>query len=91
MKSYDLLSCVWEITLKCNLKCVHCGSAAGKNRENELTDEESLNLCEDIKKTGCKSLALMGGEPLLRRNFWDISKKIKDLKMDLCVITNGTI
>lgn len=91
MKNYDLLSCVWEITLKCNLKCFHCGSAAGKNRDNELTDDESLKLCEDIKKTGCKSVALMGGEPLLRKNFWDIAKKIKDLKMDLCVITNGTI
>lgn len=91
MKKYNLLSCVWELTLKCNLKCIHCGSAAGKKRDNELSKEEALNLCEDLKKTGCKSVALMGGEPLLSDYFFDVACKIRELSMDLCVITNGTV
>ncbi len=82
---------MWELTLKCNLSCIHCGSTAGKERENELTLDESLKLCYELKKVGCKSVALMGGEPFLSKNFWSIAEKIKELGMDLCVITNGTI
>ncbi|MEF3279798.1 MAG: radical SAM protein [Elusimicrobiota bacterium] len=91
MNKYNLLSCVWELTLRCNLNCIHCGSTAGKERENELIIDESIRLCYDLKKTGCRSVALMGGEPLLSKNFWQVAKKIKELDMDLCVITNGTI
>ena len=91
MSNYKLLSCVWEITLGCNLNCIHCGSTAGKKRENELTTKEAVDLCYDLKKSGCQSVALMGGEPFLRADFWEISYKIKELGMDLCIITNGTI
>ena len=34
--------CVWEITLRCNLACSHCGSRAGTARQNELTTDEAL-------------------------------------------------
>ncbi|MEW5951923.1 MAG: radical SAM protein [Elusimicrobiota bacterium] len=88
---YRLECAVWEITLKCNLNCIHCGSCAGEKREKELSREEALKLCEDLKEAGCLSVALMGGEPLLRPDFWDIAEKVRALGMDLSVITNGTI
>ncbi len=91
MRKYELLSCVWEITLACNLKCLHCGSSAGKKRDDELDLDKSLKLCVDLKKTGCKAVALMGGEPLLSPHFKDIAIKIRELGMELCVITNGTL
>jgi len=90
-KKFNLLSCVWELTLSCNLNCIHCGSTAGKKRDNELNLDESFNLCEDLKKTGCRSVALMGGEPLIHKNFWSIAEKIRELNMNLCIITNGTV
>lgn len=80
---------VWEITLACNLNCIHCGSAAGKARSDELSTEEALQLCDDLKRIGCKGIALMGGEPLLRHDWVTISEKVHDLDMELSIITNG--
>ena len=56
-----------------------------------MDTEEALKLCEDLKKTGCLGVALMGGEPFLRKDIWIIASKIKELGMELSVITNGTI
>ncbi len=80
---------VWEITLACNLNCIHCGSAAGKARIDELSTEEALHLCEDLKGIRCQGVALMGGEPLLRPDWDIISKRVHDLGMELSIITNG--
>jgi len=91
MSKYNLISCVWEFTLACNLRCIHCGSTAGKKREDELSTDEAIKLCYDLKKTGCKSIALMGGEPFLRKDFWIVARKIRELEMELSVITNGTV
>lgn len=82
---------VWEITLKCNLKCIHCGSSAGKARHNELTTEESLRLCQDIAELGFKGVTLFGGEPFLREDWSIIGKKIKDLGLKLSVVSNGFV
>ena len=87
-----LLSCaVWEFTLACNLHCMHCGSSAGKKREDELSTAEALKLCRDLSDAGCRGVALMGGEPLLREDFWAVAANIRELGMELSVITNGTI
>ena len=88
---YILASTVWEFTLDCNLRCIHCGSNAGRKRDDELTTSEAEGLCHDLKKTGCRRIALMGGEPLLRKDFWHIASLIRELGMELSVITNGTV
>lgn len=80
---------VWEITLACNLNCIHCGSAAGRKRPDELSLQESLQLLEDLKEIGCKGVALMGGEPLLRPDWHLLAERVKDLDMALSIITNG--
>ena len=85
-------SCVvWELSLACNLKCLHCGSTAGGGRAGELSPAEALALCDDLKRTGCLGVALMGGEPLLRRDFFEIAARVRELGMELSVITNGTV
>ncbi len=88
---YDLACVVWELTLACNLKCLHCGSTAGGRRAEELSTREALDLCADLKKSGCRGVALMGGEPLLRKDFFEIAARVRELGMELSVITNGTI
>ena len=72
---------VWELTLECNLKCLHCGSSAGVKRADELTTKEALKLCHDLSDIGFKGIALMGGEVFLRKDWPIISKEIKDLGM----------
>ena len=80
---------VWEITLACNLNCIHCGSAAGRKRDDELSTEEALQLCDDLKGIGCQGVALMGGEPLLRPDWVTLSERVHDRGMELSIITNG--
>ncbi len=89
--TYTLECAVWEFTLACNLNCIHCGSSAGSRRSDELTSAEAVELCLDLKRAGCLGVALMGGEPLLRKDFWQIAELIRSLGMELSVITNGTI
>jgi len=89
--NFLLASAVWEFTLECNLNCLHCGSSAGTKRGDELTTAEAEKLCHDLKKTGCLAITLMGGEPLLREDFWQIASLIRALGMELTIITNGTV
>ena len=74
---------VWEITLKCNSNCIHCGSKAGKARPDELNTEESLKLVKEIRECGYKGVALMGGEPLIRDDWYEIAREIKKNKLEL--------
>jgi len=80
---------VWELTLKCNLNCLHCGSSAGKIRSDELSTKEAIRLCHNLSDLNCKGIALMGGEVFLRHDWQIIAKEIKDLGMTVSVITNG--
>lgn len=80
---------LWEITLRCNFKCIHCAARAGKPRENELTTDEALALCDQIAQLGIPGVALMGGEPLLRRDWTEIAAKLRDLGVHVGLITNG--
>ena len=82
---------IWEMTLKCNLNCIHCGSSAGLSRANELSTKEALKVCEDLANIGTKGVALMGGEIFLRKDWYEISRKIKDLGMALSIVTNGYV
>ncbi|WXG44557.1 MAG: radical SAM protein [Promethearchaeati archaeon SRVP18_Atabeyarchaeia-1] len=80
---------VWEVTLKCNMRCLHCGSSAGKARPDELTTEESIRLCSDLKKIGCGGVALIGGEVFLRDDWFEIAEEVKRLRMSLSIVSNG--
>lgn len=89
--SYKLKCAVWEFTLKCNLRCSHCGSSAGIPRVKELTTKECFKLCEELAELGCEDVSLMGGEPFLRNDWVSVSQCIKDLGMNLNFVSNGTI
>ena len=90
-KRYIPIIAVWETTLNCNMKCLHCGSSAGRSREKELTTQEGLDLCRDLKKLGTRRVTLMGGEPLLRKDWYDFAKGIRNLGMNVTIISNGLL
>ncbi|MEH2231812.1 MAG: nif11-class peptide radical SAM maturase 3 [Nostoc sp.] len=79
---------VWEITLKCNLACSHCGSRAGHKRANELSPEEALDLVKQMAEVGIKEVTLIGGEAFLRPDWLEIAKAINEAGM-LCGMTTG--
>ncbi len=88
---YNLRDAIWEFTLKCNLNCDHCGSSAGVERESELTTEECLEVCTQLAELHCENVCLMGGEPFLRDDWYEISRYINSLNMDLSFVSNGLV
>ena len=83
--------CVWELTLKCNMKCKHCGSVAGKARENELTVDECLNVAEQLVDLGCKQVTFIGGEVFLYKGWEKIARKLSESGIYVNLITNGLL
>lgn len=79
---------VWEITLKCNLACQHCGSRAGKARAQELSTAEALGMVRQLAEVGIKEVTLIGGEAFLRHDWLEISKAITNAGM-VCGMTTG--
>src|SRR6187431_624663 len=57
---------VWEITLKCDLACRHCGSRAGHERSDELSTAECLDLVRQMAELGVRETTLIGGEAFVR-------------------------
>jgi radical SAM protein with 4Fe4S-binding SPASM domain len=86
-----IICAVWEFTLGCNLRCSHCGSSAGVARKDELSTEECYRTCEALAELGCRDVALMGGEPLLRDDFYEVGKCVRDLGMNLNIVSNGML
>jgi Y-X(10)_GDL-associated radical SAM protein len=80
---------VWELTLACNLKCVHCGSRAGKRRVNELLTEECLEVVAQLSRLGVRQISLIGGEAYLRRDWLDIIRAIRSCGIDCSIQTGG--
>jgi len=85
------LHAVWELTLRCNLRCRYCGSAAGRARDDELSTDESLRLCEAIRRLGVGRVTLMGGEPFLREDWAAIVAKLQQLGQPVDIISNGQL
>jgi radical SAM protein with 4Fe4S-binding SPASM domain len=83
-----LIYVVWELTLRCDLACKHCGSRAGKPREDELHTEEALDVVRQIAAMGAEEVTLIGGEAYLREDWHVIARAIKDAGM-LCTMTTG--
>src|SRR5262245_28219769 len=57
---------VWELTLRCDLACRHCGSRAGRARPDELSTEEALDVVRQLAELGTREVTLIGGEAYLR-------------------------
>jgi radical SAM protein with 4Fe4S-binding SPASM domain len=83
------LVAVWEYTLACDSKCIHCGSDAKLKRKNELTTLESLDLVDQIASLGFKQIILSGGEPTLRKDWIKIAERIKSKNIEFGVISNA--
>lgn len=79
----------WELTLRCNMNCLHCGSRAGKKRGDELTVDEKLRLADDLTRMGNRKMTLSGGEPLLCEEWPQVAKRLTDGGSRVNMISNG--
>ncbi len=79
---------VWEITLRCDLACRHCGSRAGRSRPDELDTAEALDLVRQMAELGVKEVTLIGGEAYLREDWVEIVRAVRRHGMQ-CTMTTG--
>jgi radical SAM protein with 4Fe4S-binding SPASM domain len=82
-------SVVWELTLRCNMNCAHCGSEAGPSRGLELDHKEALGVCRQLGQMGCEVLTLLGGEPFMREDWDDLATCLDEYGVKVNAITNG--
>lgn len=83
----------WEITRRCNLKCVHCRSSSEIEVANhpDFTFDEAKAIMDDIASYANPVMVLSGGEPLLRPDVFDIAKYGNSKGFRMCLATNGTL
>lgn len=81
----------WNLTKKCNLKCPHCYMEAGKKADYELSTEECLALIDELKALGNEMLILTGGEPLMRKDIFDIARYASEQGIWVVMGTNGVL
>ncbi len=81
--------CVWELTLQCNMRCIHCGSTAGKARKNELTVNECLGIADQLLDLGCRHVCFIGGEVFLYKGWENIARTLVEGGALVNIITNA--
>lgn len=87
----DPLWAVVEVTNRCNLRCPHCASASGRAREDEMSLSEFRAVVADLAALGCERLTILGGEFVLRPDWFDIARAVKESGIALQLITNGLL
>jgi radical SAM protein with 4Fe4S-binding SPASM domain len=82
---------VWDFTHKCNRSCKHCYSNSGAVNEEELTTQQAFAAVDQIADAGVTALAFSGGEPLTRKDFFQVARYASDRGLYVSVASNGTL
>lgn len=80
----------WELTYACNLACVHCLSSSGRRDPRELSTEECIAVIDELRALQVFYVNIGGGEPMLRRDFFDIVEYATTHQVGVKFSTNGT-
>lgn len=92
--TYTAYSVSWNLTQRCNLECAHCymSAYAGADTRGELTTDECRRVMDEIATVNPDVfLILTGGEPLLRRDIWELASYAAEKKFTTVFGTNGVL
>ena len=83
---------VWNMTQRCNLKCIHC-YARSENiaYDNELSENQSIKMIDNLAEFGVPVLLFSGGEPLIHPKVVEYAKYAIEKGMRAVISTNGTL
>ena len=85
----------FELTARCNFNCpmcyVHLSDAQVRQQGGELTAQQWLQIAKDARDRGMIFALLTGGEPLVRRDFFEIYDGMKKLGILLSINSNGSL
>ena len=83
---------VWEMTAACNLRCIHCHARGGQATSDELSTAEARCLLEQLAGVSeFRMMAWTGGEPLVRRDLFDLLAYAQALGFTNTMATNATL
>ena len=83
---------IWNLIRRCNLTCKHCYSiSADTDFKGELSTDEVFTVMDDLKAFRVPVLILSGGEPLMRRDIFDIARRSKAMGFYTALSSNGTL
>lgn len=80
---------VWELTMRCDHACSHCGSRAAQARPDELSTAELLEVADALADLGCREVALIGGEAYLHPGMLDVTRRLHARNVRVIVQTGG--
>jgi len=80
---------VWELTLRCDHACTHCGSRASAARKDELSTEEALGVVDQLADLGAREVVLIGGEAYLHEGFLEVAAKLRAVGVQVVMTTGG--
>ena len=90
--SHDRPLVVWNTTNRCNLRCIHCYiTAEDRSYANELTNEEARTMIDDLAAMKVPVLLFSGGEPLLRRDLFELGAYATQKGIRAVISSNGTL
>ncbi|QTP53395.1 heme d1 biosynthesis radical SAM protein NirJ [Billgrantia sulfidoxydans] len=83
---------IWNLIRRCNLTCKHCYTvSADVDFQGELSTDEVFTVLDDLKRFRVPALILSGGEPLMRPDIFEISRRARELGIYTGLSTNGTL
>lgn len=83
---------VWNMTRRCNLKCVHCyAQAVDPEGKDEINTEQAKGIIKDLADYGSPVMLFSGGEPLVREDLPELAKYATENGMRAVISTNGTL
>src|ERR1700755_1234472 len=80
----------WELTYACNLSCVHCLSSSGRRDPRELSTDECRAVIDELERMQVFYVNLGGGEPTVRKDFWELVEYATAHKVGVKFSTNGS-
>ena len=85
------ISVFWNITGRCNLACRHCAVSSGIRHARGLRLTECRRIIDDMVAFGTREVALSGGEPLCRPDWFELAAYARSYGLTVSVSTNGTL
>ena len=83
---------VWNCTRQCNLRCLHCyASANGSRNHDEMDTEAGKVFIQDLADFGVPVILFSGGEPLLRKDLFELAALARTRGIRVALSTNGTL
>ncbi|MFO0550989.1 MAG: radical SAM protein [Polyangiaceae bacterium] len=80
---------VWELTLRCDHACTHCGSRAGAARPSELSTEEAVRVAGELAALGTREIVLIGGEAYLHDGCLTVMRALHERGVRVGMTTGG--